>query len=138
MIKIGFLLQIHFPRTRPEPVVSGQQEAGHEGVVTRCDDFSLRSSVAIPVAVAPALQSILKALSSYDGCTLIFLKFLLMSQPLKLLRTGISHLLPYGAFCFFSLFDAGNCHLHLKLHLKLRIILRFVKGRQASFRTCFI
>ena len=66
----------------PDPVVSGQQEAGHEGVVTRCDDFSLRSSAAIPVGVGPALQLILKASSSYNGCTLIFLKSLLMSQPL--------------------------------------------------------
>ena len=43
-----FSLRVRFLRARPEPVVSGQQEAGHEGVVTRCDDFSLRSSVAIP------------------------------------------------------------------------------------------
>ena len=74
-----FPLRAHFPREWLEPVVSGQQEAGHEGVVTRCDDFSLRSSVAIPAGVDPALQSILKASSSYYEYTLISLKFLLMS-----------------------------------------------------------
>ena len=52
MMKIDFSLWVHFSRARPEPVVSGQQEAGHEGVVTRCDDFSLRSSVAIPTGAA--------------------------------------------------------------------------------------
>ena len=77
-----FPLRAHFPREWLEPVVSGQQEAGHEGVVTRCDDFSLRSSVAIPAGADPALQSILKASSSYYGCTLIPLKSPLMSQPL--------------------------------------------------------
>ena len=45
--------------------------------------FSLKRH-AIPTGVDPALQSILKASSSYYGGTLIFLEFLLMSQPLSL------------------------------------------------------
>ena len=91
-MKIDFSL-----RVRPEPVVSGQQEAGHEGVVTRCDDFSLLSSVAIPTGAAPALQSILKPSCSHYGCTLIFLKFLLMSQPL--LTFHEDSLLPQPVLC---------------------------------------
>ncbi|MCL1702159.1 hypothetical protein [Lysinibacillus sp. Bpr_S20] len=36
----------------------GQQDVGHEGVITGCDDFSLRSSIANPQGVAqPPLQS---------------------------------------------------------------------------------
>ncbi|GAB0170427.1 hypothetical protein LSPCS325_38640 [Lysinibacillus sp. CTST325] len=30
--------------------VSGQHDVGHEGVITGCDDFSLRSSIADPQA----------------------------------------------------------------------------------------
>ena len=38
--------------------VSGQQEVGHEGVITGCDGFSLRSSIADPQGVAQSpLQS---------------------------------------------------------------------------------
>jgi len=43
-----------FARSR----VSGQHEVGHEGVITGCDGFSLRSSIADPQGVAqPPLQS---------------------------------------------------------------------------------
>ncbi|GAB0171411.1 hypothetical protein LSPCS325_48480 [Lysinibacillus sp. CTST325] len=36
----------------------GQQDVGHEGVSTGCDDFSLRSSIADPQGVAqPPPQS---------------------------------------------------------------------------------
>ncbi|GAB0169565.1 hypothetical protein LSPCS325_30020 [Lysinibacillus sp. CTST325] len=36
----------------------GQQDVGHEGVITGCDGFSLRSSIANPQGVAkPPLQS---------------------------------------------------------------------------------
>ncbi|MGE7914712.1 hypothetical protein [Lysinibacillus xylanilyticus] len=36
----------------------GQQDVGHEGVITGCDGFSLRSSIADPQGVAqPTLQS---------------------------------------------------------------------------------
>ncbi|MEQ6357190.1 hypothetical protein ABNX05_21395 [Lysinibacillus sp. M3] len=43
-----------FARSR----VSGQHDVGHEGVITGCDDFSLRSSIANPKGVAqPPLQS---------------------------------------------------------------------------------
>ncbi|KOP72653.1 hypothetical protein AMS59_17250 [Lysinibacillus sp. FJAT-14745] len=38
--------------------VSGQHDVGHEGVITGCDGFSLRSSIANPQGVAqPPLQS---------------------------------------------------------------------------------
>ncbi|MFJ8100114.1 hypothetical protein [Lysinibacillus sp. NPDC096212] len=38
--------------------VSGQHDVGHEGVITGCDGFSLRSSIADPQGVAqPPLQS---------------------------------------------------------------------------------
>ncbi|GAB0170261.1 hypothetical protein LSPCS325_36980 [Lysinibacillus sp. CTST325] len=38
--------------------VSGQHDVGHEGVITGCDDFSLRSSIADPQGVAQSpLQS---------------------------------------------------------------------------------
>jgi len=38
--------------------VSGQHDVGHEGVITGCDAFSLRSSIADPRGVAQApLQS---------------------------------------------------------------------------------
>ncbi|GAB0169994.1 hypothetical protein LSPCS325_34310 [Lysinibacillus sp. CTST325] len=38
--------------------VSGQHDVGHEGVITGCDDFSLRSSIANPQGVAQSpLQS---------------------------------------------------------------------------------
>ncbi|MFB7158148.1 hypothetical protein [Lysinibacillus sp. NPDC056232] len=38
--------------------VSGQHDVGHEGVITGCDGFSLRSSIADPRGVAqPPLQS---------------------------------------------------------------------------------
>ncbi|GAB0169628.1 hypothetical protein LSPCS325_30650 [Lysinibacillus sp. CTST325] len=30
----------------------GQHDVGHEGVITGCDDFSLRSSIAYPQGVA--------------------------------------------------------------------------------------
>ncbi|MFJ8100813.1 hypothetical protein [Lysinibacillus sp. NPDC096212] len=37
---------------------SGQHDVGHEGVITGCDGFSLRSSIADPQGVAqPPLQS---------------------------------------------------------------------------------
>jgi len=32
--------------------LSGQHDVGHEGVITRCDGFSLRSSIANPQGVA--------------------------------------------------------------------------------------
>ncbi|MFJ8515951.1 hypothetical protein [Lysinibacillus xylanilyticus] len=36
----------------------GQQDVGHEGVITGCDALSLRSSIANPQGVAPSpLQS---------------------------------------------------------------------------------
>ncbi len=38
--------------------VSGQHDVGHEGVITGCDAFSLRSPIADPQGVAqPPLQS---------------------------------------------------------------------------------
>jgi len=38
--------------------VSGQHDVGHEGVITGCDEFSLRSSIANPQGVAQSpLQS---------------------------------------------------------------------------------
>jgi len=38
--------------------VSGQHDVGHEGVITGCDGFSLRSSIADPQGVAQSpLQS---------------------------------------------------------------------------------
>jgi len=38
--------------------VSGQHDVGHEGVITECDGFSLRSSIADPQGAAPSpLQS---------------------------------------------------------------------------------
>ncbi|MFJ5562582.1 hypothetical protein [Lysinibacillus xylanilyticus] len=38
--------------------VSGQHDVGHEGVITGCDGFSLRSSIANPQGVAQSpLQS---------------------------------------------------------------------------------
>ncbi|MFB7155341.1 hypothetical protein [Lysinibacillus sp. NPDC056232] len=38
--------------------VSGQHDVGHEGVITGCDGFSLRSSIANPQGVAHSpLQS---------------------------------------------------------------------------------
>ncbi|MFB7158550.1 hypothetical protein [Lysinibacillus sp. NPDC056232] len=40
--------------------VSGQHDVGHEGVITGCDGFSLRSSIANPQGVAQSpLQSTL-------------------------------------------------------------------------------
>ncbi|MFJ8100560.1 hypothetical protein [Lysinibacillus sp. NPDC096212] len=43
--------------------VSGQHEVGHEGVITGCDGFSLRSSIADPQGVA---QSPLQSTNSHS------------------------------------------------------------------------
>ncbi|PJO40826.1 hypothetical protein CWD94_26095 [Lysinibacillus xylanilyticus] len=44
---------LHFVQSR----VSGQHDVGHEGVITGCDGFSLRSSIADPQGVdQPQLQ----------------------------------------------------------------------------------
>jgi len=58
-----------FARSR----VSGQHDVGHEGVITGCDAFSLRSSIADPQGVAlPPLQSPTSLSMSLLACTQIY------------------------------------------------------------------
>ncbi|KMY29227.1 hypothetical protein ACZ11_19130 [Lysinibacillus xylanilyticus] len=49
---------VHSVRKRSATKRQQQQDVGHEGVITGCDGFSLRSSIANPQGVAqPPLQS---------------------------------------------------------------------------------
>ncbi|MGE7689317.1 hypothetical protein ACQKMI_08905 [Lysinibacillus sp. NPDC097214] len=54
------VMLLAFVPLRARSRVSGQQDVGHEGVITGCDGFSLRSSIADPQGVdQPPLQSTL-------------------------------------------------------------------------------
>ncbi|MFB7158709.1 hypothetical protein [Lysinibacillus sp. NPDC056232] len=51
----------------------GQHDVGHEGVITGCDGFSLRSSIANPRGVAqPPLQSTICQLCIFSHVILIY------------------------------------------------------------------
>ncbi|MGE7787802.1 hypothetical protein [Lysinibacillus sp. NPDC096259] len=60
-LTLRFRAEQSFLGASDEPLrcrVSGQHDVGHEGVITGCDAFSLRSSIADPLGVAqPPLQS---------------------------------------------------------------------------------
>ncbi|WP_460014581.1 hypothetical protein [Lysinibacillus sp. CTST325] len=61
LLTLRFRAEQSFLGASDEPLrcrVSGQHDVGHEGVITGCDAFSLRSTIADPQGVAQSpLQS---------------------------------------------------------------------------------
>jgi len=83
---IRFVVAVAMLSHRKHPLrcrVSGQYDVGHEGVITGCDAFSLRSYIANPQRVAQSpRQSTFIQVMHFNKC---YLKLLVMNPIKKLL-----------------------------------------------------
>jgi hypothetical protein len=76
-----------------------------------------------------------KALLSCRGCGgMTWLLYVLALSA----AAGCSHLLPYGAGCFFAALNTLHGHFRLELDFKFAVIGRFPQGFEAGFISSFV